>query len=425
VSEPTNIAPQNESAPLPEVLVLPADYFFVESVEVPTALAAGELADFAELSMEAIAPYPIEQLRWGFLVAPDGQHILVYAAVKDRLKRAGHGDLEAYTWVLPDFATLHGARFNRDTEVILHGEHYNTSLFHPSGEAMPENIRSLPKDSHPGTPATTDQSNKECPPKGGHIRMSAPLGAEQAKNAQNDQGQHFKTHPGTPGQSIQLRLLPVELSEKGTPIFQFETIGEAPAIGHWSPLEPDEATLWQADIRPATYKTVERSTRRTTALITRVMGYAALLAILLILLEGLILGGQLWLSTREAKIDAQTTSVRRIEDKQSLMNKLEQVAQNELRPIAILRAANNIRTALGETGITYNEVVVEDGNRLTVEGTANTINELNAYTESLRKSGNFKLVGDPKYITRSGETTFTVTLDYTHNEPTITEGGNE
>lgn len=374
--DPTNIAPEPESAPQPDVLVLPAEYFFIEQVEVPPALAASELADFAELSMEAIAPFPLDQLRWGFLTATDGQTLLIYAALRDRLKRAGHGDLETYTWVLPDFATLHGARFSRDVEVTLEGESFDTCFLHPSGEAIPQSVRSLPIDA----PAETSRASD---------------------------------------QNIRLRLLPIELTEKGTPIFQFETVGEAPASGHWTPLTPDEATLWQADIRPADYKSVERSARRTTALITRIMGYAALFALFLILLEGLLFGGQFWLGTRQAKIDDQATDVRRVEDKQSLMNKLEQVAQNELRPIAILEAANQIRIGLGNTGIEYDEVVIEDGNRITIEGKSNTINELNAYTESLRKSGNFELIDTPKSITRSGKTTFTVSLDYIHSEPEL------
>jgi hypothetical protein len=98
------------------------------------------------------------------------------------------------------------------------------------------------------------------------------------------------------------------------------------------------------------------------------------------------------------------------------LNKLDQVAQNELRPIAMLTAANEVRTALGETGIEYDETIIESSNRLTIEGKANTINELNGYTKSLRQSGKFQLVGDPKYITRDSKTSFTVTLDYTHHE---------
>jgi Tfp pilus assembly protein PilN len=373
VSDSTNIAPETESLPQPDVLVLPAEYFFVEQVEVPPALSTNELADFAELSMEAIAPFPLEQLYWGYLVAPDGQKLLIYAALKDRLKRDGLADLENYTWVLPDFATVYGARFSRDLEITLEGECFNSCWLQPSGEALPENIRSLPA-----------HTESEAPP-------SAP-------------------------QSLHLRALPIELCENGLPTFQFETIGEAPASGHWSPLKPDEDALWQADIRPVAFKTAERNIRRTTALITRLLGYSAIFAIFLILLEALLFGGQFWLSSHQTKIASQATDVRRVEDKQSLLNKLEQVAQNELRPIAILEAANQIRINLGSTGIEYDEVVIEDGNRLTIEGKSNTINELNAYTEALRKSGNFTLIDTPKSITRSGKTTFSVNLDYIHSE---------
>jgi Tfp pilus assembly protein PilN len=371
VSEPTQTAPEPESVPLPDVLVLPAEYFFIEKVEVPTALAPAELTDFAELSMEAVSPFPLDQLRWGFLIAPDGQHLLIYAALKERLKLAGQTELETYTWVLPDFTTLQGARFTQDTEIVLEGEHYTTSFLLPSGETLPENIRSL------------------------------PAGSDT---------------PHSKGQSIHLKLLTVELSEEGIPTFKFETIGDSPADGLWSPLEPEETSLWNADIRPSSFKTVERSTRRTTSLVTRIMGYAAIFAIVLVVLEGLLFLGDFWLDTRTAKIDEQATSVRRIEDKQSLLNKLDQVAQNELRPIAMLTAANEVRTALGKTGIEYDETIIESNNRLTIEGKANTINELNLYTESLRQSGKFQLAEDPKYITRDGKTTFTVTLDYTYHE---------
>ena len=372
MSEPTQTAPEPESVPLPDVLVLPAEYFFIEKVEVPTALAPAELADFAELSMEAVSPFPLDQLRWGFLIAPDGQHLLIYAALKERLKLEGHTELESYTWVLPDFTTLQGARFTRDTEVVLEGEHYTTSFLLPSGEASPENIRSL------------------------------PAGSDT---------------PHSKGQSIHLKLLTVELSEQSIPTFKFETIGESPADGLWSPLEPDEASLWNADIRPSSFKTVERSARRTTSLVTRTMGYAAIFAIVLVVFEGLLFLGDFWLGTRTTKIDEQATPVRRIEDKQSLLNKLDQVAQNELRPIAMLTAANEVRTALGTTGIEYDETIIDSSNRLTIEGKANTINELNLYTKSLRQSGKFQLAEDPKYITRDSKTTFTVTLDYTYREP--------
>lgn len=356
-----------------DVLVLPAEFFFLEHVEIPSALEAGELDDFAELSMESLAPFPLEQLNWGFLFDSQNQTILLYAALRERLKRAGHEALEEYTWVLPDLACLIGARFAEPVHIILHTPGHTTQLQLPEGQGLPLLVE--------GHGAATDQTD-------------APRTEETAR--------------------LELRLIQPEVDEKARPTFHFETIGDAPIEGHWSPLSPDEASLWRADIRSAGFKAAERSARRTTALVTRLLRYAALFALILVFLEGLLWAGQFWLSTQTDKIASQTTAVRRVEDKQSLTNKLEQVAQNELRPIAILEAANQIRLDLGKTGIEYDETVIEGTNRITIEGKANTINELNAYTDSLRDSGTFALVGSPRQITRSGKTTFTVTLDYQH-----------
>ena len=305
MKESKNISQEADHSPQSDVLILPSEYFFTERVNVPKDVSSSELPDFAELSIEGIAPFPLDQLRWGFVPSVDGKSALIYAAHNERLKRAGFTDLESYKWVLPDLKAFD------DTETL--------------------DIK--------------------------------------------------------------------EITQK------------------------EETKLWEADIRPKSYKIVERKARNITAWITRIISYAALFTLFLITIEGLLLISKTWLGTRQTKIDSQRVEVRRIEDKHSLMNKLEQVAQNELRPIAILEAANQIRIDLKSSGIEYDEVVIEGLNRLTIEGKASTINELNEYTKALRASGNFQLVEDPKSITRSGKTTFTATLDYLHTTPSKSIGG--
>lgn len=373
-AEPIKSLPEHQAVPGAfNVCVLPAEFFFVERIEIPDALEAAELDDFAELTMEGLAPFPLEQLNWGFLCDPKHQTLVLYAALKDRLKRSGYEALEDHTWVLPDFACLLGARFVEPINVLLRTSEHTTHLRFPEGEELPHVIENFDRE-------------------GAGLEA---LGA--GENA-----------------LLELRLIEPGLDEKGRPTFRFETIGDTAIGGHWSPLTPDEASLWRADVRPLSFKAAERSARRTTALITRLLRYAARFALILVLLEGLLYAGQFWLGSQEDQIASQTTAVRRVEDKQSLTNKLEQVAQNELRPIAILEAANQIRLNLGNTGIEYDETVIEGSNRITIEGKANTISELNNYTDSLENSGTFALVGSPRQITRSGKTTFTVTLDYQH-----------
>ena len=300
-----DISPETEQEHQSDVLILPTEYFFCECVEVPSNITTSELADFAELSIEGISPFPLEQLRWGFVTSVDGRSAFIYAALNERLKSAGFTELESYNWVLPDFSAF-----------------------------------------------------------------------------------------------------------KGTELLDVKKL-----------IEQGENSLWQADVRPKYYKSVERKNRSISAWLTTFIGYAAFLILFLISLEGLLLASSTWLGTRQAKVNYQRPQISRIEDKHSLMNKLEQVAQNELRPIAILEAANQVRIGLENSGIEYDEVFIERVNRLVIEGKANTINELNDYTKALRNSGNFHLVETPESITRSGKTTFTVTLDYLQTNKSKTIGG--
>ncbi len=352
--------------------MLPGFAFFVDCVELPPALEPGEIENFAELSLESLSPFPVEQLCWGFLKNQESGSILLYATHRERLKQLGYESLEDYLWVLPDFAPFAAAHFPAAVAVCLESESALTRFDLPVAGSLPENIVSRP-------------------------------GGEQLPEA---------------GKNVHsFRWLSPKISEKGLPTFHLEPIGEESPAGHWDRLKLDENSLWRADVRPLEFKRNERNRRRMASLVTRLTGYAAYAALFLILLELLLLIGNTWIGTREATIAGQLPEVRRVEDKQSLMNKLDQVAQSELRPIAMLEALNESRPP----GIYFTSTVTEGRNRITIDGIANTINELNAYTESLRRSGRFEMIGNPKQITRSGKTTFTVTLDYTHREATPAE----
>ena len=385
-SPPTS--PPTETAKAEQVLVLPGHLFFIESIEIPDALDATEIADFAELSLESIAPFPIEQLNWGYLYHQAAASLLLYATHRDRLKNTGYSDLHAYAWVLPDFATLAGACFPDDTQVVLQNSDYLTLLNFDKGSRIPKAVHSAPL-----AEGDTETALKA-------LQAAAPQLPASA-------------------QTLQIRPAPIELSEQGIPTFQYEAADTSTKeldCGAWQALSPTEKQLWQVDVRSLDFKSSERNARRTSALLGRITGWAAFFALLLIGAELLLLASQAWLGTLDRQIESQRTTVLTIEDKQTLMNKLEQVAQNELRPVAILEAANTIRVNL-KLGIEYDSTVIDSENRITIEGKASSINALNRYTESLRQSGQFELVTQPESITRAGKTTFTITLAYIHTEP--------
>ena len=374
-----------EPASAEQVLALPGHLFFIETIDVPIDLEPAEIPDFIELSLESLAPFPVEQLNWGFLYSTDAPTILVYATHRDRLKQAGYTELQSYAWVLPDFATLTGACFPDETLVTLQSANNLSLLLFDKGACVPRTVlvASL---------------------KDGDFEHALE---ELIANASDlTQGTTM----------LRVRTGAIELSEQGLAIFNQESADDSHSAieyGAWTTLAPTEAQLWQSDVRSADFKVTERNARRLGSLLMRITAWAAIFALVLVGIEMLLLVSQAWLSTLDKQIESQRTAVLTIEDKQALMVKLEQVAKNELRPIAILDAANNIRLKQN-LGIEYDSAVVEGENHITIEGKATSINALNSYTESLKQSGQFVLITAPESITRAGKTTFTVTLAYTH-----------
>ncbi|MFP4165940.1 MAG: PilN domain-containing protein [Opitutales bacterium] len=360
---------------------MPGFLFFIEPVELPSSLEPGERDAFAELSLESVAPFPVEQLLWGYFYTEGASFILLFATHRERLKQAGFKDSETYAWVLPDFARLFGAHFERDTFVCLETGATKNGYYFPADSRIPEQIVA-----HPREESDTSGVLEE-------LRQLVSSG------------------DGEPA-TVSLVAASAELNEHHLPVFrhdpadpeQTEDIGPSSLTA----ICPSEEELWRADIRSPAFKKSERSARRTGALLTRITGWACAFGLVLLMLELALFGGKVWLGTLNQRIESRHTEVRTVQDKQSLLNKLEQVAQNELRPIAILEALNEKRP----DDIYFTTTVTEGQNQIMIDGVAGTVNALNRYTEQLDDSERFELLGSPATLIRSGETTFTARLAY-------------
>ncbi|MEY3830144.1 MAG: hypothetical protein RL636_1845, partial [Verrucomicrobiota bacterium] len=86
--------------------LLPGNRFFVRSVALEGADAAGQVA----LALEALSPFPTEQMLVGHVVSVDGKQALAYAAHRRRFTPE-----ESFAWpddcqVIPEFLALCGER---------------------------------------------------------------------------------------------------------------------------------------------------------------------------------------------------------------------------------------------------------------------------------------------------------------------------
>ncbi|MEM8867276.1 MAG: PilN domain-containing protein [Verrucomicrobiota bacterium] len=390
LEEPT----PEEMAPLhPEVLVVPGHLFFTETIPLPEEIEGDEISEFVELNLESTAPFPIEQLAWGYAHLNGSGRILIYAAQKDRLKQHGYSEIDGYTWVLPDFATVLGAKFPEDTALLLKTDDCLSLLHLAKDSAQPLGIASRPvaqKSSEEKVIRTLQTLLPEAPD---HIE---PLAIRPSK---------------------------IEIGEKDATTFSFTTAEDEFSvydIGQWEQTSPSKAALWQADIRSGAFKEAERKNRKLSAILGRVAGWAAIAVLLLLIIEIVLLGGRAWVSSKQSLADTQAPTVQRIENQRSLIEKLDQVATNEMRPIDMLDAMNQVRPS----GIYFNSTTTDALNQITIDGIASTVSDFNRYIAKLDRSKNFQLVGDPKSVTRRGETTFTVTFAYkksSQSEPETAE----
>jgi len=89
--------------PVRTVRLVPGEFFFTRSLDLPPGILPSDIHSFAEFSLESLSPFPMEQLSWGFLTLPGSPNILVYGAYRETLIRNGFTDLEKDSHVYPGF----------------------------------------------------------------------------------------------------------------------------------------------------------------------------------------------------------------------------------------------------------------------------------------------------------------------------------
>lgn len=97
--------PTSTTPPTSPVILLPSERFFVRGVPLATDAAVGPQV---ELALENVAPFPVGQLYYGFLMNPAGDRALVYAAYRKRFSATETADWSAARAVLPAFFALLG-----------------------------------------------------------------------------------------------------------------------------------------------------------------------------------------------------------------------------------------------------------------------------------------------------------------------------
>lgn len=116
-----------------EAALLPGNRFFVRRLVLDT----DDVTSQVNLALEAVSPFPLEQMLVGHVIADDGKSALAYAAHRRRFTIE-----ESFAWpedcqVVPEFLALCGHRPAGAGVVVHRGEARLTALAWKAGETLP------------------------------------------------------------------------------------------------------------------------------------------------------------------------------------------------------------------------------------------------------------------------------------------------
>ena len=116
-----------------EAAMLPGNRFFVRRL----AVEGDDISGQVNLALEAVSPFPLEQMLVGFVLSADGKQALAYAAHRRRFTAE-----ESFAWpedcpVVPEFLALCGHRPTADSIIVHRGDERLTALAWKAGEVLP------------------------------------------------------------------------------------------------------------------------------------------------------------------------------------------------------------------------------------------------------------------------------------------------
>lgn len=370
-----------------------ADAFFTRRVDLPENLSWADKTAYIELFLEGNAPFPMDQLAWGFLEDDLSSFALVYATPRTRLKGLKMDDPGKFLQLFPGFITLFGETFERPTVRFLSQNGNLTALFFEKGNPVPEKVISR----HIKEELLTDEVLLEAREK---LEKSLKI-------------QEYSIEPGLwLGEGM-------EIEGEGEFVFLHRHVSNKnpePLKEHRLRLKGDQ--LWAADLRDGAYAGTERKSRQRSSVIWKSLKAAAITAAVLLFLQFFILGLSAFNALRENRIAELEPDATRVENKLTLAQRLTQSTEEDLQPFLLMEAINPLRP----DSVYFDKVRSRAFNQLEVEGqSAEGVTPFNAFADSIGKLSYVQEVV-PNPQTRNNQTTFELEITFSRLPPPP-EGG--
>ena len=358
-----------QSPPPPSgIILLPSSRFFVRVLPlVPDSDPARQI----ELALENRASFPVNQLYYGYLLAPDRSSALVFAAYRKHFGPTGTVDWEGAAAVCPSFLALLGQPPTVPTGRLWTDEKETTVVAWDGAAVLPVAV------------------------------MARETGAEEDAGQRKALLAEIIERTGLSGVTVQEYSGPIKVSDlpKGEHTI---TIGAHPAK------TLDRAEIETADVRDKEFLAAQKNLqKRDTILWRSFQACAAGLAVMVLWETGLVVA-RTRLSQLSGQVQSQTANVARIETAQSISRRIEEMTKRRLLPFEMLALVNGVRP----TSIQFVRSVTNGLYALEIEAQTPNAADAGQYESALRALPELAAVETRDLRSRDGVTSFVLAITY-------------
>lgn len=379
-----------------EPLLVPGNWFVTRAFAVPEELKAKEIDEFAELSVEEISPFNLEQLNWGYYFDEESNRAFVYTAFDQKLRK-DLAEAELFDYAFPDFSQTFGLKFDSSTLIFLIHESTLSGILLPANDSVPQAVVGITLD--------VEFSRADLETAKEHIiqRIRTQVGRVEESNL------------AEPVSNFDL----VEVSKtiyhrnwdqddaKGKPAIELVPYGDERG-DPWRVEVPTSSSLWAMDIRKAEEKELLEKRYGWTNWFWRASVIVLFLFLLLGISEFGIIALNKWYQKELAIAAEARPKAEDVEQKMDILAKINQITTNQLLPFEMLNAINMVRPS----NIYFTRISAAGGNSLQIEAVTLNASEIDGFEKTLKDTGILSVVEISNFRDNKGRGTFRLRVEF-------------
>ncbi len=336
--------------PPPRVAILPDAVFFSRSLAVPADASKAEVVGQVGLALEALSPFPLAQLYYGYYRPPGADRALAFASYRRRFTAEQLAEWGGAEHVLPAFAAILGCGAEPATTVIL---------------AAPDGLTAVHWDQGPVPSVVL------------HVPLKPDATAEERAEARS----RLIRSTGEARSVVDAPSPPIPQSGRS----DREAVFEAGQLRSRLPAE----VVAELDIRDkADLHAIARARRRDLILWRTALGSLAA-CLLFGLCELVLVGAGFWQAARVARVAAQRPTVARIMEEQDLASRIDELSTKRLLPLEMISVVSpEIALPKSPPAIQFLRATASAGafNTIQIDAQTNNAGEIAAYKTAIEQS---------------------------------------